>query len=214
MSEQSKVGALGAASAPLDQLREMVVEFQNGTKCRGRGKEERAHVAGCQGTLAVMLEEIDKLRALPSAPPSPQEQIVLCACGTLSNGHDGKCSACRIGVMMQPSAPPVRAAREMVVRQDDQGDYVCEHGVAMDVHCCNCHSGFIFDRDHVCVPDPEEMEEALRLIVAEPHGCPMCDSGKLRDPQKEHWDTCGFAKAQSIIAALPSVDGPRQEKKS
>jgi hypothetical protein len=29
-------------------------------------------------------------------------------------------------------------------------DVVCEHGVAMDVHCCGCHSGFIFDRRHVC----------------------------------------------------------------
>jgi hypothetical protein len=24
-------------------------------------------------------------------------------------------------------------------------DVVCEHGTAMDVHCCNCHSGFLFD---------------------------------------------------------------------
>lgn len=28
----------------------------------------------------------------------------------------------------------------------------CEHGTAMDVHCCNCHSGFIFDLKHVCEP--------------------------------------------------------------
>ena len=31
-------------------------------------------------------------------------------------------------------------------------DVVCEHGTAMDVHCCNCHSGFIFDTDHICPP--------------------------------------------------------------
>lgn len=31
-------------------------------------------------------------------------------------------------------------------------DAVCEHGVAMDVHCCNCHTGFIFDVTHEC-PD-------------------------------------------------------------
>lgn len=29
-------------------------------------------------------------------------------------------------------------------------DEVCEHGTALDVHCCNCHSGFIFDKDHEC----------------------------------------------------------------
>jgi hypothetical protein len=38
----------------------------------------------------------------------------------------------------------------MEVTIDDQGDHVCEHGVAVDVHCCNCHSGFIFDADHEC----------------------------------------------------------------
>lgn len=30
-------------------------------------------------------------------------------------------------------------------------DPVCEHGTAMDVHCCNCHGGFLFDsRSCVC----------------------------------------------------------------
>lgn len=31
-------------------------------------------------------------------------------------------------------------------------DVVCEHGTAMDVHCCGCHSGFLFDRNHECEP--------------------------------------------------------------
>lgn len=42
-----------------------------------------------------------------------------------------------------------RAAR------DECGDYVCEHGTALDVHCCNCHSGFIFEANHEC-PDPDD----------------------------------------------------------
>jgi hypothetical protein len=29
-------------------------------------------------------------------------------------------------------------------------DVTCRHGVALDVHCCNCHSGFIFDLNHEC----------------------------------------------------------------
>lgn len=33
-------------------------------------------------------------------------------------------------------------------------DHVCEHGTAMDVHCCHCHSGFIFDKDHECSDPP------------------------------------------------------------
>jgi hypothetical protein len=35
---------------------------------------------------------------------------------------------------------------------DARGDYVCQHGTAMDVHCCNCHSGFLFDLES-CVCD-------------------------------------------------------------
>lgn len=41
--------------------------------------------------------------------------------------------------------------------QNDQGDWVCEHGTAVDVHCCNCHHGFLFDIDQcVCVFDDRE----------------------------------------------------------
>ena len=47
---------------------------------------------------------------------------------------------------------------KVVVVVDCYGDHVCEHGVAMDVHCCNCHSGFIFDMDHEC-PDLTDDDE-------------------------------------------------------
>lgn len=47
------------------------------------------------------------------------------------------------------------AAKRMSVRgpSPDTKDVVCEHGTAMDVHCCNCHSGFLFDAECVCVFD-------------------------------------------------------------
>lgn len=32
------------------------------------------------------------------------------------------------------------------------GDWHCEHGTALDVHCCHCHSGFLFDPDG-CICD-------------------------------------------------------------
>ena len=36
-------------------------------------------------------------------------------------------------------------------------DEVCEHGTAMDVHCCNCHSGFLFDIEEcVCLENPRQ----------------------------------------------------------
>jgi hypothetical protein len=40
-------------------------------------------------------------------------------------------------------------------------DVVCAHGEAMDVHCCNCHSGFIFERDHVCPPALEDLNSIV-----------------------------------------------------
>jgi hypothetical protein len=40
-------------------------------------------------------------------------------------------------------------------RNEQSGDVVCEHGTAIDVHCCNCHSGFLFDWDGCsCAPEP------------------------------------------------------------
>lgn len=40
----------------------------------------------------------------------------------------------------------------------------CEHGVAMDVHCCGCHSGFLFDiMTCTCLGDPLVPQSALRV---------------------------------------------------
>ena len=47
-------------------------------------------------------------------------------------------------------------------------DIVCEHGTAMDVHCCNCHSGFIFDPTHEC-PVADLTEREVKLGVIEFH---------------------------------------------
>jgi hypothetical protein len=45
---------------------------------------------------------------------------------------------------------------------DDIGDWVCQHGTAMDVHCCHCHSGFVFDMAHEC---PDTIADILREVV-------------------------------------------------
>ena len=39
-------------------------------------------------------------------------------------------------------------------RVEDKVADVCRHGVALDVHCCGCHSGFIFDPEHECSEEP------------------------------------------------------------
>jgi len=41
-----------------------------------------------------------------------------------------------------------------IVDNGPNADKTCEHGVALDVHCCGCHSGFLFDRQAcVCLSD-------------------------------------------------------------
>lgn len=54
------------------------------------------------------------------------------------------------------------ASKRFAPIKDEQGDWVCEHGTAMDVHCCNCHNGFIFDIEHEC---PAVEEAALGAAV-------------------------------------------------
>lgn len=51
------------------------------------------------------------------------------------------CGAKAAGTAPLPVACPVHGS---------SCDLVCQHGTALDVHCCNCHSGFIFDKDHEC----------------------------------------------------------------
>jgi hypothetical protein len=57
------------------------------------------------------------------------------------------------------------------VTVDDVGDAVCQHGTAMDVHCCNCHSGFIFDMHHECpVSSMADAAEMLWVVLANVSG--------------------------------------------
>jgi len=42
-------------------------------------------------------------------------------------------------------------------------------------------------------------EHALRLILADPHGCAYCDSGKLRNPAKGHDVVCGYLVANRVL---------------
>lgn len=43
------------------------------------------------------------------------------------------------------------------------------------------------------------VESALQAILNEPFGCPFCDSGKLRNPNKDHTSTCGFKLAVEAL---------------
>ena len=41
--------------------------------------------------------------------------------------------------------------------------------------------------------------KALEHVLAEPYGCPFCDSGKLRNPCKSHDANCGFELARAAL---------------
>jgi hypothetical protein len=58
----------------------------------------------------------------------------------------------------------------MTVTVNDLGDHVCQHGVALDVHCCNCHSGFVFDLEHKCPPTMADAAEMLWVVLANVSG--------------------------------------------
>lgn len=51
--------------------------------------------------------------------------------------------------------------------RDAHGEWACEHGTAMDVHCCGCHSGFLFDMES-CFCDQirscRHCREQIRLL--------------------------------------------------
>jgi len=51
---------------------------------------------------------------------------------------------------------------------------VCKHGTALDVHCCNCHSGFLFDIDSCVCFNTHFTTQELRVLyqVLEHHYIP------------------------------------------
>lgn len=55
------------------------------------------------------------------------------------------------------------------------------------------------------VKQRDELLAAVHGLLTEPHGCPMCHSGKLINPAKGHWDDCSFALAQAAVDAVPNA---------
>ncbi|MGH9370999.1 MAG: hypothetical protein ACRD15_05655 [Vicinamibacterales bacterium] len=49
-------------------------------------------------------------------------------------------------------------------------DPVCEHGTAWDVHCCGCHSGFLFDLSACVCFDDDDDPEPLEGDDDDPYG--------------------------------------------
>lgn len=53
-----------------------------------------------------------------------------------------------------------------------------------------------------------ELKNILTAILKDPHGCPMCDSGKLRNPEKQHWPDCPFYQAENILKGTATHPAP------
>jgi hypothetical protein len=67
-------------------------------------------------------------------------------------------------------------------------------------------------RQGVEVSAPElGIVEALRAILAEPYGCPMCDSGILRSTSKGHWPQCRYPKAVLALAQYDEAQALRAQ---
>jgi len=45
-----------------------------------------------------------------------------------------------------------------------------------------------------------ELVAAAKRLLEDPHGCPFCDSGKLRNPEKSHTANCAFAMTRAALA--------------
>lgn len=59
----------------------------------------------------------------------------------------------------------------------------------------------------------DDLVGALNAVLADPGGCPTCDSGRLRPGAMAHWPECGFLRAGTILARSEdsSVAAPRPD---
>lgn len=87
-------------------------------------------------------------------------------------------------------------------RVNPQGDVVCEHGQALDVHCCHCHSGFIFDPEHECPPPPTR--EARPRVTAEQQAVAVKAE---RDALAARLETARASAPQHVLANNPQQTG-------
>jgi hypothetical protein len=108
------------------------------------------------------------------------------------------CAMCDAGATRpRPSLPMVgTAVEEGIIEQD--GDQCCEHGVALDVHCCGdgrpggCHTGFfppdacrcyeprqpLDARAHTDGDDAAREAGAYEPFTGPTPACPHCESAK------------------------------------
>lgn len=53
--------------------------------------------------------------------------------------------------------------------------------------------------DVVPLHEALRMERVVKAMIAEPYGCAFCDSGKLRNPEKDHDANCAWKLAKEAL---------------
>lgn len=48
----------------------------------------------------------------------------------------------------------------------------------------------------------DELLSALKAVAKTDDDCPLCDRGRLRNPEKTHWPECPFGHALAVIAKV------------
>lgn len=102
---------------------------------------------------------------------------------------------------------PTKTATPQDMAQDEPA---CKHGIAMDVHCCNCHSGFIFDRYHVCEPAP--LDWFFNASVEDVIGA-LVEDGSVLSRWKDEIKRASVRAEDRVIAAeqVASVTNKHRE---
>jgi hypothetical protein len=90
---------------------------------------------------------------------------------------------------------------------------VCGHGWPMHVIPGGVENIDVYPTERHCVDcacrnyrregsevTAQELLVALKAVTQTDDDCPVCDRGRLRNPQKTHWPECPFGRAQALIA--------------
>ena len=57
-----------------------------------------------------------------------------------------------------------------------------------------------------CLATSDAIKDALRGILAEPHGCSLCDYGIPRNPDKGHQPDCPYQLAKQALGLSPTTE--------
>jgi|ERR1035437_467670 hypothetical protein len=67
----------------------------------------------------------------------------------------------------------------------------------------------LIKKNEELIKKKEEVLEALNSLLntdlekySQTTGCPMCDNGVLRNPEKEHWENCNWNNARIIYERI------------